>query len=132
MLKSLLISPVSVSFEIRRGLHSLRPAPSLGPTAAWTGIAGLFRPHANPINHQPEVEEPCISHDGSVVQPTHQPKPSVPPRLPKGLSKLHLQVMHTIRSRGLIQPKSSILVAVSGGQARSYDWGDDDYWYISK
>ncbi len=38
------------------------------------------------------------------------------PKLPKGLSKLHLQVMQTIRAKELIRPQASVLIAVSGGQ----------------
>jgi hypothetical protein len=38
------------------------------------------------------------------------------PRLPKGLSKLHVHVMHAIRSKELLKPNDHILIAVSGGQ----------------
>ena len=61
------------------------------------------------------------SHPPPVAQPPQRSPASAavrqPPRLPKGLSKLHLQVMQTIRSKELIKPDASILLAVSGGQA---------------
>ena len=83
-----------------------RPAAEKGAYAAVPSVAGAT---------------PSCSHPPPVAQPPQRSPASSalrqPPRLPQGLSKLHLQVMQTIRSKELIKPDASILLAVSGGQA---------------
>lgn len=126
--------PVKISIDISRSLH-WNPAPSRTPaasqTVAWSTPDALWPlSETNRSQQKSDVEtsEPCSSSqpadDASGDLPSSSSirgagrRASLPPRLPKGLSKLHLQIMQTIRSRELLQPKSSILIAVSGGQVQ--------------
>jgi hypothetical protein len=122
---------IPVNISLSRGLHrASRPAPSLTPAASqsavlWSRLSALWpTDDMGSLQHSDTGSgEACSSSSSGGVpgpasraQPRDRPVPG--PRLPKGLSKLHLQVMHTIRSRELIQPEASILIAVSGGQVR--------------
>ena len=125
---------IPVNISLSRGLHrASRPAPSLTPAASqsavlWSRLSALWpTDDMGSLQHSDAGSgEACSSSSsGGVPGPASRAQPRDRPVLgPKGLSKLHLQVMHTIRSRELIQPEASILIAVSGGQVRRMVVGD--------
>ena len=130
--------PLNISIDIGRSLHwnpvLPRTTPASPQTVAWSSPDALWSLSGSPLRSQQQsdsvdMSEPCSSQpdasasssssSGGGIRGGRRSPGLRPPRLPKGLSKLHLQVMQTIRSRELIQPKSSILIAVSGGQVRT-------------
>ena len=105
------------------------PAPSLYDPSRQQRDGSEERPAAeegangSAVTTATEATSSLQSSYAGAPQPQPVPRPPLasavrqPPKLPKGLSKLHLQVMQTIRSKELIKPDASILLAVSGGQA---------------
>ncbi|GAX77931.1 hypothetical protein CEUSTIGMA_g5373.t1 [Chlamydomonas eustigma] len=91
------------------------------PSSSFNSLFGAFaQAESSKLNECPErgaTEAQVLERRYMEKEASTSYTPALKqPRLPKGLSKLHVHVMQVTRSKDLLKPNDHILIAVSGGQ----------------